>query len=87
MTGFRMSCPTALLLLAVAVFVCGCEEERIDAFEGEVADHKLAVALHEVRPHLAGLEETEQAAIDTFIRRAGPRTTAFETRRILGLAG
>ncbi|MEN8150655.1 MAG: hypothetical protein ABFS86_12605, partial [Planctomycetota bacterium] len=28
-----------------------------------------------------------QAAIDTFIRRAGPRTTAFETRRILGLAG
>ncbi len=47
----------------------------------------LAAALHAARPHLQGLDETERAAIDTYIRHAGNRTSTFETRRILDLAG
>jgi len=90
MRQFRVSLELATwagLLLLTALLLVGCTEGNADAFTGTVADHPLAAALHTVRPHFDGLDETERAAIDTFIRHAGPRSSTFEIRRILTLSG
>jgi len=75
------------LLLVTALLLAGCSEGNADAFTGEAADHSLAVALHSARPNFQGLDDTERAAIDTFIRHAGPRSSKFEIRRILKMSG
>jgi hypothetical protein len=82
----RIAGCAALLSLVLTLPACdffGSDEELPDSAGG----HPLAKVLLDVRPGLSGLDASELAAIDTFIRQAGPRTSTVEVRRICGLAG